>query len=94
MRLLAALLITTMLFGCASRRAVSYQTLEQVQVSDSQCADADRYIAEVQQQLKYKGLVGQNPEDLNEADRQYNSRARVIIWSLRIGCNNPGFVLK
>lgn len=94
MKSLTVLVATLVIVGCTSHRAVSYQTLEQVQVSDAQCANADQYIAEVQQQLKYKGLVGKNPEDLNEADRQYNSRARVIIWSLRIGCNNPGFVLK
>ncbi|WP_396189380.1 hypothetical protein [Flavobacterium sp.] len=94
MKSLAAAVVAICVVGCTSHRAVSYQKLEQVQVGDYQCANADQYIAEVQQQLKYKGLIGKNPEDLNEADRQYNSRARVIIWSLRIGCNNPGFILK
>jgi hypothetical protein len=44
----------------------------------------------MEENLQLKGYAGKNPEDLaTEEDRKYNSRARVVIWSLRIGCNNP-----
>lgn len=88
---LVAVLLVLVLAGCASKRAVSYDQLAGIQVNDRDCANVDGITKTVEQQLKVKGLLGQNPEDMSEEDRNYNSRARVIIWSLRIGCNNPNW---
>jgi lipoprotein NlpI len=89
MKLLAVLLAVG-LVGCASNRAMSYQQLESIQVTNRDCSQIDAIIQQMEQQLQAKGYAGKNPEDLaTEEDRRYNSRARVVIWSLRIGCNNP-----
>jgi lipoprotein NlpI len=89
MKLLAVLLAVG-LVGCASNRAMSYQQLESIQVTNRDCSQIDTIIQQMEQQLQAKGYAGKNPEDLaTEEDRRYNSRARAVIWSLRIGCNNP-----
>lgn len=92
MRLLIILLMLG-LAGCASRapQPMSYAEIERITIRDSDCSRADQIIDNINKQLYLKGYAGKNPEDLpTEQDRKYNSRARVAIWSLRIGCNNPG----
>ena len=93
---LLAVLVAASLAGCAStvpRQAqpMSYQEVERIKVVDSRdCQNPDALINEMYRQLQLKGFLGKNPEDLaTDEDRQYNSRAKVVIWSLRIGCNNP-----
>jgi len=94
MKLLATL-ITVGLVGCASNgayrpQAMSYYEVEQIKVTNRDCSRADQIIGQMEEQLRRKGYAGKNPEDLaTDEDRQYNSRARVVIWSLRVGCNNP-----
>jgi hypothetical protein len=94
MRLLAILLVMG-LVGCASRapyqlQAMSYSDIERITVKDSDCSRVDQITETINRQLYIKGYTGKNPEDLqSEEDRKYNSRAKVVIWSLRIGCNNP-----
>ena len=79
--------------GCASSRqsAMTYADVERIRVVDQQdCRDPDSIIVQLNKQLELKGYLGKNPEDLaTDEDRRYNSRVKVIIWSLRIGCNNP-----
>lgn len=85
-----AILLAVLLVGCSSNRGMTYNQVESIQLSDRDCARADYIIANMEEQLRIKGYAGKNPEDLaTEEDRKYNSRARVVIWSLRIGCNNP-----
>lgn len=92
---IVAILAVLVLAGCASRpKAVTYDQLASIQVNDRDCANIEGITRAVEQQLQAKGLLGRNPEDMTEADREYNSRARVIIWSLRIGCNNPRWSLQ
>ena len=94
MRLLAIALVLG-LVGCASRapyqpRTMSYSDIEHITVRDSDCSRVDQLTEDINRQLYLKGYTGKNPEDLaTEEDRKYNSRAKVVIWSLRIGCNNP-----
>ena len=82
-----------MLAGCATNRsnqqAYSYDDLKSVRVSAADCIRMDDIITKMETQLRIKGLQYASPEDLNDADRQYNATARIVIWSLRIGCNNP-----
>jgi len=93
MRLLTILLALT-LVGCAANRssAVSYEQLEKMstQLSNKDCPRIDYYINFAETQLRFKGLTNATPEELNDEDRKYNAQARIMIWSLRIGCNNPG----
>lgn len=92
MKLLVALL-AVMLVGCATnrvnQRAMSYGELTSIRVSNADCPRMDAIINNMETQLRLRGLQDANPEDLNDADRQYNATARIVIWSLRIGCNNP-----
>lgn len=82
--------------GCASQprysaRVLSYAEVEQIKVVDGRdCINPDILIGQMEEQLRLRGYAGKNPEDLaTEDDRKLNSRIRVVIWSLRIGCNNP-----
>ena len=92
MALRFSLILVLMLAGCATNRsqqAYNYNDLKSIQVSSADCTRMDTIITNMETQLRLKGLQNANPEDLNDADRQYNATARIVIWSLRIGCNNP-----
>jgi hypothetical protein len=88
MRVLAILLAVA-LAGCASRPTVSYDQMASIHVDDNNCPNIDQITAGIQQQLRLLGTLDKNPEDMTEYQRQYNEKAKIIIWSLRIGCNNP-----
>jgi hypothetical protein len=88
MKLLATLLIVA-LVGCASRPQVSYEQLTSIRVSNTNCPSIDQITQQVEYQLRLLGTLNKNPEDMTESDRAYNEKAKIIIWSLRIGCNNP-----
>jgi hypothetical protein len=88
MRLLVILLVVA-LAGCATRPTVSYDQMASIHVDDNNCPNIDQIIAGVQEQLRLLGTLNKNPEDMTETQRQYNEKAKIIIWSLRIGCNNP-----
>ena len=92
MKSLACAIIVLGLVGCASNRqpqAMSYEQLNQIKVNNSDCRNMDSIIGNMKKQLKLRGLENASPEDLNDADRMYNAQARIVIWSLIIGCNNP-----
>lgn len=85
------------LAGCATRsaptavasKAMSYQEISSIKLNNNDCNRINQLVEMYEQQLRLRGLVNVNPEDLNEADRKYNASARIGIWSLRIGCSNP-----
>jgi nanoRNase/pAp phosphatase (c-di-AMP/oligoRNAs hydrolase) len=82
------------LAGCANTQpaksqAVSYEQLAAIKLSNRDCVNIDHHINWAETQLRLKGFTNAIPEDLNNDDRQYNATARIIIWSLRIGCANP-----
>lgn len=95
MKLMCLTLIVLTLTGCATStpsgagRAMTYEQLSSIQVKNSDCRNIDAIVSNMENQLRIKGLINANPEDLNDSDRKYNARARIVIWSLRIGCNNP-----
>jgi type IV pilus biogenesis protein CpaD/CtpE len=87
-------LLVAVLAGCATKQpvmpeAISYNQLAAIKVSNKDCKNIDYHINYVERQLKAKGLLYASPENLNDEDRKYNATARIIIWSLRIGCANP-----
>jgi len=89
-----AILLAVLLVGCATRpyqpQAMTYSEIERIQLTNADCGRADSFISMMGEQLRLKGYAGKNPEELaTEEDRKYNSRAKVVMWSLRIGCNNP-----
>lgn len=92
MKLLAISLAVTLLSACGT--TVSNQQMEQIRIVDSRdCPRMDQIIDNLNQQLARRGLQNRRPEDMNESDRMYNARAKIIIWNLRAGCNNPGWNL-
>jgi hypothetical protein len=91
MKLLAILLVTFSMSALAAgdNTPLSYEQLATFKVNDSMCSNIDYYINFLERQLKLKGLSNATPEELNDDDRKYNAEARIAIWALRIGCNNP-----
>lgn len=90
MKLLSALLLVG-LVGCATRQSTptaSYEELKATRYTYKDCQQIDRHINYLESQLKAKGLANVDPEQLNEPDRMYNATARILIWNLRIDCNN------
>lgn len=103
MKLLTASLMVISLVGCATSnqpsgpvnhprvRAISYAQLTEFSnnMSNKNCPRIDETINFLESQLEAKGLLYATPEQLNDEDRKYNATARLTIWGLRIGCNNP-----
>jgi hypothetical protein len=59
------------------------------QVNNDWCPKIDWYVDLMTANLQARGLLNVPPENLNDEDRQYNAYAHIVMWSLRIGCNNP-----
>jgi hypothetical protein len=68
---------------------MSYAQLNSIRTGNISCDKIEAVTANMERQLQLKGLANVNPEDLNDADRLYNAKARIVIWSMRVGCNNP-----
>lgn len=78
--------------GCSTTKhptALSYVDLQNIRVTSADCPRIDQKINFVEEQLKRRGLYGQDPTTFTEEERLYNVRAHGIIWGLRIGCSNP-----
>ena len=90
MKLVAVLLATLTVVGCASSRpTIPYQQIQQFKASSADCPQTDQIISNLNASLARYGILDKNPEDMTETQRQYNERAKIIKWSLIIGCNNP-----
>lgn len=91
MKRLVLILALLSLVGCATRHpgTVTHEQMSSIKVDNNNCPQIDSIIAEVRDQLRMRGTLNKNPEDLSDADRMYNEKAKIIIWSLIIGCNNP-----
>jgi hypothetical protein len=91
-KLLIALLVVG-LVGCASRGqptpTITYEQLKNTRYTTKDCGQIDYHINRLEAQLKARGLLNTTPEELNEDDRMYNATARILVWNLRIDCNNP-----
>lgn len=94
MKLIIALLVIG-LVGCASNRpkptgrAISYDELNSIQYTMRDCKFIDQRIEYIENQLRNRGVLNAAPETLSEPDRMYNATGRILVWNLRIGCNNP-----
>ena len=58
-------------------------------LSNADCPNIDYNISLLETQLRNRGLANRSPEELDDPDRVYNATAKMMIWALRIGCNNP-----
>lgn len=85
--------IAVVVAGCASRTppaatAISYDQLRTIRYTYQDCEKIDSHISNLEWQLRARRLLNADPEQLNEPDRMYNATARILIWNLRIDCNN------
>lgn len=91
MKLLIAL-IAIGLVGCASRtppvKPIPYEQLRIIRYNYKDCANIEGHIKLLEDQLRIRGMYSVDPEVLSEPDRMYNATARILIWNLRIDCNN------
>jgi hypothetical protein len=93
-KIIVALLVLG-LVGCASTRpkptssAISYEELNSIQYTMRDCKFIDQRIEYIEKQLRNRGVLNSAPESLSEPDRMYNATGRILIWNLRVGCNNP-----
>jgi len=92
MKLLVA--AATLLISACGTTTISNQQMAEIKIIDSRdCPRMDQIIEQLNRQLAVRGLANRRPEDMSESDRMYNARAKIIIWNLRAGCNNPGWNL-
>jgi hypothetical protein len=71
------LILAILLSGCNSdARMLTY---EQLVNYPSDCSKAKTQLAELRAIQKIKNFA-QDPDELNEADRAYNSRLKATIW--------------
>ena len=94
MKLILALLLLC-LTGCATNhrsqatRAISYEELKSMKLTNADCPYIDSKINFFETQLRLKGMLYADPDKLNNEDRLYNMQARTNVWALRVGCANP-----
>ena len=89
MKIAAILLVGLLATSARAETPLSYEQLAAFRVNNSMCPRIDDYVKSLERQLALKGLTYATPENLNDDDRKYNAEARIAIWALRIGCNNP-----
>ena len=86
-------ILVFVLSACAAKpQPRPYLTMEQLRnytVTQADCAQIDRKIAQLEQQQINAGVARTDPELLPEPDREYQARIRIAVWALRIGCANP-----
>ena len=78
------LLAAVLLAGCNESNYV--MTYEQLVNYPAQCAKADSQLRELRDLQKLKNFA-EDPDDLNEADRAYNSRLKATIWWYAYKCD-------
>ena len=88
-KLLAFLLVSLLATTAYAEAPMTYEQLSAFKVNSNMCPRIDEYVTALEHQLALKRLTYATPEELNDADRKYNAEARIAIWALRIGCNNP-----
>jgi hypothetical protein len=69
--------------------AVSLEELRGIAVDSNSCKNLDNSVIFLENQQRIKGIPPTAPELLNQHDREYQARIRILVWSLRIGCANP-----
>jgi hypothetical protein len=85
-----------LLTGCGLNKSqpnttgiATFEQLNAVKVTNADCRNIDKHVNFLENQLRMKGLLYADPDNLNNDDRLYNATARATIWALRIGCSNP-----
>jgi Tfp pilus assembly protein PilP len=82
MRFLIAIVVLV-LSGCGESRILSYDELVRFRTS---CTNKDAELKQLRAIQQFKNFV-QDPDDLNEEDRAYNSRLKATIWWYSTECN-------
>ena len=85
-----AILVALMLAGCdvESKSSYAYISYEDLLVYPTDCARATEqqdFLKAVQRQRNF----ADDPDELNEDDRAYNSRLKATIWWYEYKCRSP-----
>lgn len=82
---LLAIIVVLMLTACGERKpALSYDQLVNYPKS---CAKKTAQLAELTRSQEIKHFA-QDPDELNEEDRMYNSKLKSTIWWYTLKCDN------
>ena len=85
-----ALLFVVLLSACSEGKPVlSYQQLVAYPKS---CINKESQLKELRRIQEVKNF-SDNPDDLSEEDRAYNSRLKSTIWWYTIKCNNEKIIV-
>lgn len=78
------IIVALVLTGCGDNtRILSYDELVRFRTS---CTNQVAELKQLQAIQRFKNFA-QDPDDLNEEDRAYNSRLKATIWSYSLECN-------
>ena len=85
MKSILNLLIVTLLAGCVAEASQSVLTYEELINYPSRCDRADEQLKELKKIQRIKNF-DQDPDNLNDQDRAYNSRLKDTIWWYAYRC--------
>lgn len=80
------ILFALLLVGCSESTSQHVMTYEELEKYPVQCAKADSQLLELRALQKVKNFA-EDPDDLNDADRAYNSRLKATIWWFAYQCD-------
>jgi len=80
------LLLVSLLVGCSDATSTNILTYEQLVAYTPACDKKDAQLKELRFIQSFKNFA-QDPDDLNEHDRAYNSRLKATIWWYAYECN-------
>lgn len=82
----ATVLAALLLVGCSESPSQHIMTYEELEKYPAQCAKADSQLRELRALQKIKNFA-EDPDELNDADRAYNSRLKATIWWFAYKCD-------
>lgn len=74
-----AILLAFLIVGCSPAAEVKVPTYEELVAYPSRCDAKKEQLAYLKKVQTIKGFAS-DPDLLNEADREYNSRLKALIW--------------
>lgn len=83
---LVAILLVSLLVGCSDATSNSVLTYEQLVAYEPSCDKKDSQLKELRD-IQLVKKFAQDPDELTEHNRAYNSRLKATIWWFTYECN-------
>lgn len=80
------LLLVSLLIGCSDATSTTVLTYDQLVAYEPSCDKKDSQLKELRTIQKIKNFA-QDPDELAEQNRAYNSRLKATIWWYAYECN-------